>query len=592
MTAAALDKIFAFSKCMEPRKHTGDIGTEEECTARFGGDAQKLDRVSLWYHAFPLQNRIKPITKRPLRKQEEYPLLGSQKSKVDTMEKEQDKGQNFRHFCKICKRRFACGRALGGHMRIHGAGAMAAAAQLNSRHALDEGYRKTSCRVLESGSRTTNRSSGSVQGEEQQESQQFDAAPNNPMYDLRRNRKQNWRFTDGDYSLPIPSKEECYPNNDLESDSNEQRLESQSNTDIIDTACGDTPNSNARMKGKRSHRHKPSVDDHLRPCSEEAASVSPQNEEEEMANCLVMLSNAGGFWGPAREVGLQGVEQSSTSRSMDIQLPIADEYAPEFAKLSKKRSKLNDDDLSDKLKSQHVSKKSTYECKTCNKIFHSFQALGGHRASHKNVKGCSAKIDMQEEHENLEEEIITTDEDLSRAEYQQSTDFHKPPPPKDQVREFCTKEESDETLGSSRKAKIHECSICHRVFASGQALGGHKRCHWITTGTSETTTTISSSKQHPIQQPQQRPVRGDLLDLNLPAPVDEGVHVHMEDGNPPKNLVKNVNNSHVEADCEAFPCYIQPWWIGSNQAHGLFSYHGHTYLAPDDEVDSKPKCFG
>ncbi|KAL0356505.1 UNVERIFIED_CONTAM: Zinc finger protein ZAT3 [Sesamum calycinum] len=24
----------------------------------------------------------------------------------------------------------------------------------------------------------------------------------------------------------------------------------------------------------------------------------------------------------------------------------------------------------------------------------------------------------------------------------------------------------------------HKCSICLRVFSSGQALGGHKRCHW------------------------------------------------------------------------------------------------------------------
>jgi len=24
----------------------------------------------------------------------------------------------------------------------------------------------------------------------------------------------------------------------------------------------------------------------------------------------------------------------------------------------------------------------------------------------------------------------------------------------------------------------HKCSICMRVFSTGQALGGHKRCHW------------------------------------------------------------------------------------------------------------------
>ena len=34
---------------------------------------------------------------------------------------------------------------------------------------------------------------------------------------------------------------------------------------------------------------------------------------------------------------------------------------------------------------------------------------------------------------------------------------------------------------SSYRRGGHECSVCHRIFPSGQALGGHKRCHWITT---------------------------------------------------------------------------------------------------------------
>uniref|UniRef100_A0A5B7C9T4 Putative zinc finger protein ZAT1 n=1 Tax=Davidia involucrata TaxID=16924 RepID=A0A5B7C9T4_DAVIN len=33
-----------------------------------------------------------------------------------------DQQTNFKHFCKICKKGFMCGRALGGHMRAHGIG--------------------------------------------------------------------------------------------------------------------------------------------------------------------------------------------------------------------------------------------------------------------------------------------------------------------------------------------------------------------------------------------------------------------------------------------------------------------------------------
>ncbi|XP_076911164.1 zinc finger protein ZAT11-like [Bidens hawaiensis] len=61
-----------------------------------------------------------------------------------------------------------------------------------------------------------------------------------------------------------------------------------------------------------------------------------------------------------------------------------------------------------------------FHCKTCNRQFSSFQALGGHRTSHKKVKPRVYEL-----------------------------------PP---------------------KAK-HECSICGMEFEIGQALGGHMRRH-------------------------------------------------------------------------------------------------------------------
>ncbi|KAK4431159.1 Zinc finger protein ZAT12 [Sesamum alatum] len=70
-----------------------------------------------------------------------------------------------------------------------------------------------------------------------------------------------------------------------------------------------------------------------------------------------------------------------------------------------------------------------FECKTCNKQFPSFQALGGHRASHKKPR------------------LAGGDHDLHQASM-------SPPKP-----------------------KTHECSICGLEFAVGQALGGHMRRH-------------------------------------------------------------------------------------------------------------------
>ncbi|GMH02906.1 hypothetical protein Nepgr_004745 [Nepenthes gracilis] len=55
----------------------------------------------------------------------------------------------------------------------------------------------------------------------------------------------------------------------------------------------------------------------------------------------------------------------------------------------------------------------------------------------------------------------------------------------------------------------HQCSICLRVFSSGQALGGHKRCHWERSG----------QQFSMLEVP--RPCR--RLDLNLPAdPLEDG----------------------------------------------------------------------
>ncbi|KAJ8542219.1 hypothetical protein K7X08_017085 [Anisodus acutangulus] len=68
-----------------------------------------------------------------------------------------------------------------------------------------------------------------------------------------------------------------------------------------------------------------------------------------------------------------------------------------------------------------------FECKTCNRQFPSFQALGGHRASHKKPR--------------LMGEL----------------NFHLPISPP--------------------KPKPHECSICGLEFPIGQALGGHMRRH-------------------------------------------------------------------------------------------------------------------
>ncbi|KAF8377702.1 hypothetical protein HHK36_031086 [Tetracentron sinense] len=122
-----------------------------------------------------------------------------------------------------------------------------------------------------------------------------------------------------------------------------------------------------------------------------------------------------------------------------------------------------------------------FECSGCKKLFSTHQALGGHRASHKNVKGCFANARNDGE-----------DEDHGN----------------DGGGDGEVKESGEEKTAMGLG---HKCSICSKVFSSGQALGGHKRRHWekgdeqVPQGLNLASTSSG----------------GRGLDLNLPAPIDD-----------------------------------------------------------------------
>lgn len=99
-----------------------------------------------------------------------------------------------------------------------------------------------------------------------------------------------------------------------------------------------------------------------------------------------------------------------------------------------------------------------YQCKTCNRTFQSFQALGGHRTSHRKMKMKSEEILPQKQTEQLIVPIA----------------LHI------------------ETSRTHRKVRIHKCLICNAVFASGQALGGHMRRHRVTVSEGQTSDRIET----------------------------------------------------------------------------------------------------
>ncbi|XP_068645311.1 zinc finger protein ZAT3-like [Aristolochia californica] len=137
-----------------------------------------------------------------------------------------------------------------------------------------------------------------------------------------------------------------------------------------------------------------------------------------------------------------------------------------------------------------------FECSSCKRVFGSHQALGGHRASHKNVKGCFAIA--RKDGDGDEENDYLDAGDSSVYSPAVVTDCSE------RGGEGRMKDSEDERPGTC--SGHHKCSICLKIFLTGQALGGHKRCHWEKGG--EPGGSFSSL------------TRGCVVDLNLPPPLE------------------------------------------------------------------------
>lgn len=152
-------------------------------------------------------------------------------------------------------------------------------------------------------------------------------------------------------------------------------------------------------------------------------------------------------------------------------------------------------------------KQLNHKCSVCNKAFPSYQALGGHKASHRK----------------------------SSSENQSTT--------------------VNETVSVSvSTGKMHECSICHKSFPTGQALGGHKRCHYE--GVINNNHNHNNSNSSGITVSDAGAASSSIshrgFDLNLPAPLTEfWSPVGFGGGDSKKNKVNvnlaGINEQEVES---------------------------------------------
>nr|AZL19536.1 transcription factor ZAT3 [Diospyros kaki] len=125
--------------------------------------------------------------------------------------------------------------------------------------------------------------------------------------------------------------------------------------------------------------------------------------------------------------------------------------------------------------------KLLYKCSVCDKAFASYQALGGHKASHRKLAGS-------------DDQSTTT---------------------------------ASTGAITAVTGRTHECSICHKCFPSGQALGGHKRRHYEggvggASGGATSSEGAGSTNSH------------RNFDLNLPALAEFSIEDEVESPHPAK----------------------------------------------------------
>ncbi|KAL2460326.1 Zinc finger protein ZAT10 [Abeliophyllum distichum] len=221
-----------------------------------------------------------------------------------------------------------------------------------------------------------------------------------------------------------------------------------------------------RNKGKRSKRSRYDVPNYT-------------DDDEFLALSLMMLSRGAPY--------SVAITNCATAETKDDIKPV----------ITTTKSKTAEKISSDEKKPMKSSRPSTalvaqsqnsYKCSVCEKTFSSYQALGGHKASH-GIKNSSATA------------IASKDGHLSTS---------------------TSGATASNTPSLNLTGKLHECSICHRGFSTGQALGGHKRCHYegVIGGGNKSSITYSAGT------PSQSQSCGHTVrdfDLNLPASSEIGL---------------------------------------------------------------------
>lgn len=498
-----------------------------------------------------------------------------------------DEDQELRFVCKLCFKKYPCGKSLGGHMRSHVVD-----------EKLDPNLRKFPQFVV-LGVDGGGGGGGVVEGTMNNDSRMVELGNGQSSYGLRENPRKSWRAVDS--SFPLPQEKICKQcgkgfhslkalcghmacHSDKDRGLKDDHSWTSENQKLVMDSHSDTEGEDRviRTRSSKGKRFKKIVVNSPFPLpnngSSNSASEVDGEEQEEVAMCLMMLSRDSGN----NKGGVNSVVESSDNNSVILETKSSsidmknrnkdlaqceikkievedsdsgyfldecakaesdvsvdgfrrnngvneyDEYRESLMRSKRYRAEVKKellakeneyDDLHEAIanrieqsrkrrymdensdlyndyerKSKIVKstngemgeKRGKYECYNCKKSFKSYQALGGHRPCHKK---SSSNVFYESGDDSTE---------FRGKPLEPSTSNKKPVDKK--------------MKSSSKKNKGHVCPFCNRVFKNGQALGGHKRSHFIGGHDLNNNNNTNTST---------RVTKLDLLDLNLPAPHED-----------------------------------------------------------------------
>ncbi|KAF8687999.1 hypothetical protein HU200_042484 [Digitaria exilis] len=541
----------------------------------------------------------------------------------------------YKHFCRVCNKGFTCGSALGGHMRAHGASDVVDGfgAGAGDDDSLGDEAR---CR-----GGSDDRWDAAVLGTSSSSATHayaLRANPNRLIRSCQVCKNCGKEFTSWELFLQHGK---CSSEDD----------EGEEDVVVVD-ASGSPPSDDgeedpavaaaatAWSKGKRSRRVKLmySTEERSPKVSSRQQDTTSGGEEEDLANCLVMLSSSSNNIVQPSVVETDqpkkacvvspGKERDGAPPPAPLQLQPISIFMP--ASSSEPVVALPSATVVTATP-QYISptSRSLFECKACKKVFTSHQALGGHRASHKKVKGCfAAKFESNAATETaarpspagdpnnvtagkgaavdevnaglITDAKATSGADTTNAGTSEAAATslsmalapirHDPPHAAPTVATPCKK-----------NTKMHECSVCHRLFTSGQALGGHKRCHWLTSSTADPcTNTVANMTIPPLTEDLVGVVRHQLglRPMTMDSPAEPALDLTIA-ANPAalataRTEMAGTSSFRLDA-LAAAPAHLQPLAVvavpASTASHRkktttTSSHHATNTVAEEDEADS------